>query len=107
MTARESPMTLCVRVADDERFVRFMLATLLRGAGCEVVEADSPEAALADVRSRPFHVVVTDVMMGAVDGFMLRDEVRRRNTAIPFVFRTALVNAGDQLMKRIREDPHS
>lgn len=107
MTARESPMKLCVLVVDDERFVRFMLATLLRGAGCEVVEADSPEAALADVRSRPFHVVVTDVMMGAVDGFMLRDEVRRRNTAIPFVFRTALVNAGDQLMKRIREDPHS
>lgn len=107
MTARESPVQLRVLVVDDERFVRFMLATLLRGAGYEVVEADSPEAALADVRSRPFHVVVTDVMMGATDGFMLRDEVRRRNTAIPFVFRTSLVDAGDQLLKRIREDPHS
>lgn len=107
MTARERPVKLRVLVVDDERFVRFMLATLLRGAGCEVVEADSPEAALADVRARPFHVIVTDVMMGAVDGFMLRDEVRRRNAAIPFVFRTSLVDAGDQLMKRIHEDPHS
>lgn len=107
MTARESPVQLRVLVVDDERFVRFMLTTLLRGAGYEVVEADSPEAALADVRSRPFHVVVTDVMMGATDGFMLRDEVRQRNTAIPFVFRTSLVDAGDQLLKRIRKDPHS
>ena len=98
---------LRVLVVDDERFIRFTLSAILRSAGYDVADASSSEEALARVKAEPFHVIITDVMMGAVDGFMFRDGVRTFNKTVPIVFLTSLVNDDDRLMKRVMEDVHS
>lgn len=105
----EGAVRLRVLVIDDEDFVRFTLAALLRGAGYEVEEARSVEDALGKVRRQkvPFHVIVTDIMMGEVDGFMFRDAVRRSHAALPIVFLTSLVDEDGGLTRRVLADVHS
>lgn len=98
---------LRVLIVDDERFVRFTLSAILRTGGYEVVEAASTEEALERAKAESFHVIVTDVMMGAVDGFVFRDGVRAFNKTVPIVFLTALVNEDNRLMLRVMEDVHS
>ena len=95
---------LKILVVDDERLIRFMMSSILRSAGYEVVEASSATEAVGKLTSESFCAVVTDVLMGDVDGFMLRDAIRERNKAIPVVFLTSLVNENDGLMKRVMED---
>ena len=106
---QERGARLRVLVVDDEDFVRFTLTAVLRGAGYEVEEARSVEEALGKVRRTggPFHVLVTDIMMGEIDGFMFRDAVRRTHPTLPIVFLTSLVDEDGALSKRILGDVHS
>lgn len=98
---------LKVLIVDDERFVRFTLSAILRSAGYEVADAGSSEEGLNKLKRDQFHVIVTDVMMGAIDGFMFRDGIRDFNKTIPIIFLTSLVNEDDRLMKQVMEDIHS
>lgn len=98
---------LKVLIVDDERFVRFTLSAILRSAGYEVADAGSSEEALNKLKGDQFHVIIADVMMGAIDGFMFRDGVRNFNKTIPIIFLTSLVNEDDRLMKQVMEDVHS
>ena len=103
----ESKVRLKVLVVDDERLVRFTLSAILRSAGYDVVEAASPTEAMGKIRTISFNAIISDVLMGDVDGFMLRDGVRGLNKTIPIVFLTSLVNENDGLMKRVMEDFYS
>ena len=97
-----------VLLVDDERLVRFTLSAWLKASRFEVTAVASPEEAIAALKAETYDAILTDVMMGAVDGFMLRDAVRGFNARIPVVFLTALVNSPtNQLQARIAADPYS
>lgn len=107
MSGDDGAIRLKVLVVDDERLIRFTLSAILRSAGFDVVEAISPAEAMGHFRAQTFNAVVTDVLMGDVDGFMLRDGIRELNKSIPIVFLTSLVNENDNLTRRVMEDFHS
>jgi len=53
-------------------------------------------------------VILSDVMMGVVDGFMFRDSVRGFNAKIPIIFLTALMSTStNRLMEKISADIYS
>ncbi len=98
-----------VLLVDDERLVRFTISTWLKTSRFAATAVATPGEAIAALKEGGgYDVVVSDVMMGAVDGFMLRDAVRRIDGRIPFVFLTALVDSPtNQLQERIAADPYS
>ncbi|MBP7126467.1 sigma-54-dependent Fis family transcriptional regulator [Myxococcota bacterium] len=65
-----------ILVVEDDDPVRSFVADALRGAGHRVDEAGEAEAALDQVRSRDFDVVVTDLRMPGRSGVDLLREVR-------------------------------
>jgi len=70
-----SPLVLCV---DDEPAVLASLRRCLRGEPYEVVTASNAAQALASLRKRPFHVIISDERMPDVRGSELLAEVRER-----------------------------
>jgi len=65
-----------VLVVDDDAQARRFITTALARAGASVREADSVDGALAALRSRIPHVLVTDIAMPSRDGFALLEDIR-------------------------------
>lgn len=66
-----------VLLVDDEERFRMTLAKMLRFQGLTVSEAATGEAALAELRSRPFDVVVLDIRMPGMSGMEALKEIKR------------------------------
>jgi two-component system, cell cycle sensor histidine kinase and response regulator CckA len=65
-----------VLVVDDQDVVRDVIRLTLEGAGYTVLDAASPNDALALVRDNgPIDLLVTDVVMPEMDAFELADRV--------------------------------
>jgi two-component system, cell cycle sensor histidine kinase and response regulator CckA len=65
-----------VLVVDDQDVVRDVIRLTLEGAGYTVLDAASPNDALALVRGNgPIDLLVTDVVMPEMDAFELADRV--------------------------------
>jgi two-component system, chemotaxis family, sensor kinase CheA len=85
-----------VLLVDDSAFFRDMLTPLIKAAGCQVVAVGSADEALEALGSdRRFDLVVTDIEMPGMDGFVLAERLRSMpNTAdIPVIAITAMVSA--------------
>ena len=99
---------LKVLVLDDEKLVRFTISAYLKGADFTVSDAETPTEAIACLKRERFHAIVSDVMMGDMDGFMFRSLVREIDETIPVVFLTSMMNdVGNAFMERVMEDVHS
>jgi two-component system response regulator AtoC len=57
-----------ILIVDDEEAFRYMLSSLLTGAGYTVETAPDGITAINAVQTRPFHIVLLDVKMPKVDG---------------------------------------
>jgi len=81
----------CVLVVDDRQADRDLLATIIGDMGHRVFEAPNPERALELTRAHRPDLVITDLLMPAMDGceFVrdLRSDLRVGET--PVIFRTA------------------
>jgi two-component system response regulator FixJ len=78
-----------VYVVDDDRDLGAAVARLLRRHG-HVAEPFLDPAPLLEVYERaPAHCIVTDVMMGEIDGFDFADRVRLLDPAVAIIFMTA------------------
>jgi putative nucleotidyltransferase with HDIG domain len=80
-----------ILIVDDQQQNLYLMQTLLRGHGYQVLEATNGAEALELARTNPPTVVISDILMPVMDGFSLcqewmKDEVLRN---IPFVFYTA------------------
>jgi CheY-like chemotaxis protein len=64
-----------VLVVDDDIAIRRLLSTLLERVHAEVETAADGHDALARLESRPYSVIILDLMMPAVDGFDVLDRV--------------------------------
>lgn len=116
MTAGQGPMATQnektnILVIDDERLIRLTLNAKLKQIGYTAVcVASIPEAValLNDGGHKQFRAIITDIMMGDMDGFVFRDTVRGMDENMPIFFMTALdPEEGSGFLKRIMDDNYS
>ena len=68
-----------ILLVDDERLVRFAISAWLKTSRFEVTAVESSEKGIAELKARPYDLVLSDVMMGTMDGFAFREAVRGFN----------------------------
>jgi two-component system, NtrC family, nitrogen regulation response regulator GlnG len=79
-----------VWVVDDDRAVRFVLATALREAGHAVTAFDSASAVLDAITTRAApDLLFTDVRMPGDDGLVLLDAIKARHPHLPVIVMSA------------------
>ncbi len=78
-----------VLVIDDEAIVCKSLTKALGRLGFQVTAFEDPEQALKQVDTEEFDVVVTDVIMGDVDGIQVLEHVKQRSPRTEVVIMTA------------------
>ena len=96
-----------ILIVDDEKLIRLTLSARLKKVGYDVVAAASVDEAVTALKADPdsFSAIITDIMMGDMDGFVFRDIVRGISPKIPIFFLTALdPEEGGGFLKRILED---
>jgi DNA-binding response OmpR family regulator len=85
-----------ILVVDDNKGVLEFLLLLLSKHGLAVVGASSGSECLAIVNSRPVDLIILDVMMPAMDGLQVCEELKKTHPAIPII----LLTARDDMMTR-------
>jgi two-component system, OmpR family, response regulator len=76
-------------VVEDEPFLRKAVAASLRFLGFQVTAAENGADALALARSRPFDLLILDVMLPGIDGFEIARRLRGGGNQVPVIFLTA------------------
>jgi two-component system cell cycle sensor histidine kinase/response regulator CckA len=104
--ARSGPHT--VLVVDDEPVVRKIVVHVLRRAGYEVLDAESPAAAhaLLAARTAPVDLLITDLLLGGESGRTLAADVRARDPAIGVLFMSGYPEGALEHGKALRPDEH-
>ena len=84
------PKTVVLIVEDDTDILQ-LLAYNIEAAGFEVVTAMDGHGALEQVRERPPHLIILDLMIPGIDGFEVCRELKRRpeTMQIPIIILTA------------------
>ncbi|HEY0798620.1 MAG TPA: SpoIIE family protein phosphatase [Candidatus Baltobacteraceae bacterium] len=78
MTEQPSSATTVILVVDDKESNRYVLATWLRRAGYGVVEAASGEEAMAAIAAQPIDLVVLDVNLPDMTGYVVCERIKER-----------------------------
>lgn len=65
-----------ILVVDDDRFMRQVLSDILQETKYNITFAESGADALKEIKSKPFDVVLTDLIMPEMDGFELIERIK-------------------------------
>jgi CheY-like chemotaxis protein len=87
-----------VLIVDDDPAARRLYGAFLRSKGMEVYEAESGIEAVQRVEEIPFQLVLMDLDMPGIDGWMAMSLIRARLPNLPMVILTAL--AGNDFKDR-------
>lgn len=79
-----------ILVAEDDAALLKLVCTALQNGGYGTVACADGAQALAAFEQGGIDMIVTDVMMPALDGFGFAEQVRRTDGRIPILFMTAL-----------------
>ena len=84
-----------VLIVDDDAVMRLLMLKMLTQAGLDVIEAEDGAHALACFKSTPPDLVLLDVDMPGMDGFMVCRAIRHMDTGttVPII----MVTGGDEL----------
>ena len=88
-------MNATILVVDDEYRMRKLVGDFLRKAGCDVVEAEDGQAALAQLTAA-IDLVILDVMMPGLDGWEICRQIRLQGET-PVILLTARSEETDEL----------
>jgi two-component system KDP operon response regulator KdpE len=86
MSAAAPPRVL---VVDDEPAIRRFLRTSLRAEGYDIVEAETGEAALSEIRRRAPDLVMLDLGLPGIDGLEVIRRLRGDGSAVPIIVLTS------------------
>ncbi len=89
-------------LVDDDARVRARTAEALRGAGHDVLSADSAEDALQRLAGAPVDAVVADVVLEGVDGLELAAHAARLPRRVSVVLCSALPSVCQAAAQRAR-----
>jgi CheY-like chemotaxis protein len=81
-----------ILVVDDESSIRNMIAAVLRSKGHDPIEADNGVTALDMIKQHSPQLIISDVMMSNLNGFMLREILQedQLTARIPMIMMTGL-----------------
>lgn len=81
-----------ILIVEDEEDLINILGIVLMDEGYMVMKASSAEEALLLCRTRPPDLIISDVKMGAMDGFALLERIKATESLknIPFIFLTSV-----------------
>lgn len=90
-----------ILVCDDDPGVTWFLADLLKGAGCNVIEALNGDEALRLACKTTPDVIISDILMPGIDGFALCRAIKRDVVLrdVPVI----LLSWKEDLLQRVRE----
>lgn len=83
---------LRILVVDDEEDIRHMLSMLLEKEGYRVTSVENGEAALQELLTRDFELVLCDVRMPKIGGIELLDELEERDIHTSVIVMSAFGN---------------
>ncbi len=83
MTSEAVPLTILI--VDDEPPIRRFLRTALDSQGYRVIEADSGEAALAELGRNRIDLLILDLGLPGMDGFSVIERLRGQGSALPII----------------------
>ena len=80
-----------ILIVDDIKENLYLLETLLKGSGYEVVTAKDGLEALAKLKEESIDLIISDILMPQMDGFQFCRECKKDDSLkkIPFIFYTA------------------
>jgi two-component system cell cycle response regulator len=87
--AIRDPGKLRILVVDDEPTIRGVIGQVLKMDGHAPTEVASGEAALEAFRAQPFPLVITDIVMGRMNGLELLREIKRIDSEALVVIMTS------------------
>ncbi len=91
---------LKVLVVDDDLGICRTLSEILEADGCLVESACDGEEGLKLTQSRPFDIVLTDVVMPNMDGYQLYHAIHEEQPELPVLMMTAFHYDKDHIIKR-------
>ena len=74
-----------VLLVEDDPAVRSLVVEMLEASGIRVIEAGLGEAALTDLREREYDLLLTDIVMPAVDGVRVVEHARQHRPDLPII----------------------
>ena len=78
-----------ILVVEDDKDLNRIIVRSLRDRGYDVTSAEDGTGALEKMENTRFDLVLTDIMMPKMDGFLLAESIRVTDKEIPIVFMTA------------------
>ena len=85
-----------ILVAEDDHSLRRMISTALRQNGYNALTAEDSEQALSLLDTEHADLIITDIMMPRVDGFLLAERIRQVDERMPILVITARESIADK-----------